>query len=190
MRERFRLSLTPMTRRRLAKFRANQRGFWSLWIFLTLFVVTLFAEFIANDQPLLIYYAGSFYFPVVKEYAETDFGGPFPTAADYRDPYLDQMINAKGWILWPPIRFSYNTVNYHLPVPAPAPPSRENWLGTDDQGRDVLARLLYGLRISILFGLLLTLLSSLIGVVAGAVQGYFGGWTDLLLQRLLEIWAG
>jgi microcin C transport system permease protein len=184
------LKLNPMTRRRLAKFRANGRGFWSLWLFLALFTVSLFAEFIANDRPLLIYHDGSLYSPVFKEYAETDFGGFFPTKANYRDPYLIELIQESGWILWPPIRFSYDTVNYDLPVPAPAPPSAENWLGTDDQGRDVTARLIYGFRVSVLFGLILTLVSSIVGVAAGAVQGYFGGWLDLLFQRILEIWGG
>lgn len=182
--------LTPLTRRRLAKFRANKRGFWSLWLFLALFSISLFAEFIANDRPLMIYHSGQLYFPVFQEYAETDFGGVFPTEADYRDPYLQELIEAEGWMLWPPIQFHYDTLNYDLPVPAPAPPSSENWLGTDDQGRDVLARLIYGFRISILFGLALTLISSVIGIAAGAVQGYFGGWTDLLFQRFLEIWGG
>jgi microcin C transport system permease protein len=182
--------LTPLTRRRLARFRANRRGWWSLWLFAALFGISLFAEFIANDQPLLIYYDGGLYLPVFREYAETDFGGLFPSAANYHDPYLVDLIETRGWLLWPPIRFSYDTVNYNLPVPAPAPPSADNWLGTDDQGRDVLARLLYGFRLSVLFGLLLTLVSSLVGVLAGAVQGYFGGWTDLLLQRFLEIWGG
>lgn len=185
-----RLRLSPPTRRRLAQFRANRRGYRSLWLFLLLFGLSLGAEFIANDCPLLIRYQGSFYMPVFKEYAETDFGGLFPSAANYRDPYLAELINAHGWMLWPLIRFRYDTVNYNLPVPAPAPPSAENWLGTDDQGRDVLARLIYGLRLSVLFGLLLTLTSSVIGVAAGAVQGYFGGWVDLWLQRFLEVWGG
>jgi microcin C transport system permease protein len=184
------MKVTPLTRRRLAKFRANRRGFWSLWVFLALFSVSLFAEFIANDRPLLAYYDGSLYFPVFRDYAETDFGGVFPSEAVFRDPFLARLIAEKGWMIWPPIRFSYNTVSYELPVPAPAPPSAENWLGTDDQGRDVLARLIYGLRISIVFGLLLTLVSSLLGVLAGAIQGYFGGWVDLILQRMLEIWSG
>jgi microcin C transport system permease protein len=127
---------------------------------------------------------------VFKDYAETDFGGDFPSDANYRDPHLAGLINGQGWMLWPPVRFRYDTVNYDLPVPAPAPPSADNWLGTDDQGRDVLARLIYGLRLSVLFGLLLTLTSSLIGVVAGAVQGYFGGRVDLFFQRFLEIWGG
>ncbi len=184
------MTITPLIQRRLAKFRANKRGYWSFWVFLALFLISLFAEFIANDRPLLVYYDGSLYVPIVKEYPETAFGGFFPSAANYRDPYLQELIAEQGWMLWPPIRFSYDTINYNLPVPAPAPPSAANWLGTDDQGRDVLARLIYGFRISILFGLLLTIVSSIIGVAAGAVQGYFGGWTDLLLQRLLEIWGG
>lgn len=185
-----RFHFTPLTRRRFAQFRANRRGWWSLWLFLLLFGLSLGAEFIANDRPLLVNYQGAFYFPVVKEYAETDFGGLFPSAANYRDPFLAELIHQDGWMLWPPVRFRHDTVNYQLPVPAPAPPSTENWLGTDDQGRDVLARLLYGLRISVLFGLLLTLTSSVIGVAAGAVQGYFGGRVDLLFQRFLEIWGG
>lgn len=182
--------ISPLTRRRFTQFRANRRGWWSLWLFLLLFGVSLSAEFIANDRPLLISYQGHFYSPVFKDYAETDFGGDFPSAANYRDPYLAALINKHGWMLWPPIRFRYDTVNRDLPVPAPAPPSAQNWLGTDDQGRDVLARLIYGLRLSVLFGLLLTLSSSLLGVTAGAVQGYFGGRLDLFFQRFLEIWGG
>ncbi len=183
-------SLTPLTRRRLNKFRNNKRGFWSLWLFLLLFVLSLSADIVANDRPLLIVQDGKPYFPIFVEYAETDFGGCFPSAANYQDPYLLELIQAKGWILWPPVQFSYDTVDYNLPVPAPAPPSARHWLGTDDQGRDVVARLLYGFRISVLFGLTLTLVSCLVGVAAGAVQGYFGGWLDLLLQRLLEVWGG
>ena len=182
--------LSPLTQRQLVHFRANRCGYWSLWCFLLLFGLSLGAEFIANNRPLLVYYQSSFYAPVVKGYAETDFGGVFSSEANYRDPYLAGLINKSGWILWPPIRFRYDTVNYNLPVPAPAPPSAENWLGTDDQGRDVLARLIYGLRLSVLFGLLLTLTSSIIGVTAGAIQGYFGGQVDLLFQRFLEIWGG
>ena len=190
MLERLGIHLTPLTLRRWIQFRANRRGWWSLWLFLLLFGLSLGAEFIANDRPLLVKYQGSLYFPVVKEYAETDFGGVFPSEANYRDPFLADLINRNGWMLWPPVRFSHDTVNYNLPVPAPAPPSAENWLGTDDQGRDVVARLIYGLRISVLFGLLLTLTSSVIGVAAGAVQGYFGGRVDLFFQRFLEIWGG
>jgi len=182
--------LSPLTRRRLHNFRANHRGYWSLWIFLVLFVVSLFAEFIANDRPLVVRYEGHLYFPVLRAYPETTFGGVFPTEADYRDPAVARLIDAKGWMIWPPIRYRYDTINYNLPVPAPAPPSRENWLGTDDQGRDLAARLIYGFRISVLFGLTLTLASSVVGIVAGAVQGYFGGWIDLLFQRFIEIWAG
>ncbi|HMH51301.1 MAG TPA: ABC transporter permease [Candidatus Acidoferrum sp.] len=184
------MTLTPLMRRRLHNFRANKRGYWSLWMFLAIFGLSLCAEVIANDKPLLVRYEGRFYFPVVRHYPETTFGGVFPTEAVYRDPALIELIQAKGWMVWPPIPFSYDTINYALPVPAPAPPSRVNWLGTDDQGRDLVARLIYGFRISVLFGLTLTLASSLIGVVAGAVQGYFGGWVDLLFQRGMEIWSG
>ena len=182
--------VTPLTRRRLANFRANRRGFWSFWIFLVLFTLSLFAEFIANDKPLLVEYNNEFYWPVFQTYPETTFGGEFETATDYRDPYVRDLINEKGWAIWPPIPYSYRTINYNLPVPAPAPPSAENWLGTDDQGRDVAARLIYGFRISVLFGLVLTLFSSVVGIMAGAVQGYFGGLTDLLFQRFIEIWSG
>lgn len=184
------LRISPMTRRRLYNFRANGRGFWSLWLFLTLFILSLFAEFIANDKPLLVKFDGAYYVPVFKTYPETAFGGEFETEASYRDPFVVELITEKGWIVWPPIPYSYNTINYDLPVPAPAPPSAVNWLGTDDQGRDVVARLIYGFRLSVLFGLTLTILSSIIGVAAGAVQGYFGGLTDLLFQRFIEIWSG
>jgi microcin C transport system permease protein len=182
--------MTPLFRRRLHNFKANRRGFWSLWIFLVLFGVSLGAEFIANDDPLLVRYDGRFYFPIFRAYPETTFGGVFPTETVYRDSAVIRLILEKGWILWPPIPFSYDTINYDLPVPAPAPPSRVNWLGTDDQGRDLLARLIYGFRISVLFGLILTALSSVIGILAGAVQGYFGGWIDLAFQRFIEIWSG
>lgn len=184
------MRITPITRRRLHNFKANRRGFWSLWIFLILFVLSLFAEFIANDKPLLIRYDDAFYMPIFKVYPETTFGGEFETQADYRDPFVRDLIDEKGWMIWPVIRYSYRTINYDLTVPAPAPPSAENWLGTDDQGRDVVARLIYGFRISILFGLTLTIFSSIIGIAAGAVQGYFGGTTDLLFQRFIEIWSG
>ncbi len=182
--------LSPINQRRWQNFKANRRGYWSLWIFLILFFVSLGSELIANSNPLLIKFDGGYYVPVIKEYPETVFGGEFETGADYRDPFVKELIENKGgWILWPPIRYSYNTINLNLPVPAPAPPSAENWLGTDDQGRDVVARLLYGFRISVLFGLTLTIISSLVGVVAGAVQGYFGGWVDLLFQRFIEVWT-
>ena len=182
--------ISPLTRRRLESFRRNRRGFWSLWIFLAVFLVTLFAEFIANDRPLLVRFNGAWYLPIFADHPETTFGGEFPTTADYRDPAVKKLIEAKGWMLWPPIPFSYGTINYDLPSPAPSPPSRVNWLGTDDQGRDVLARLIYGFRISVLFGLTLTGLSSVVGVAAGAVQGYFGGLIDLGFQRFIEIWSG
>jgi microcin C transport system permease protein len=183
------IRLTPLTKRRLGNFVANKRGFWSLWLFLALFVLSLFAEFIANDRPFLVEYKGSFYFPVLVSYPETVFGGDFPTEADYRDPFVQKSIAENGWAIWPPIPFSYDTINFNLPVPAPAPPSAVDWLGTDDQGRDVLARLIYGFRISVLFGLTLTFFSSLVGIAAGAVQGYFGGLTDLLFQRFMELWS-
>src|SRR5262244_2337286 len=184
-----RFHLSPLTRRRLHNFRANRRGYWSLWIFLVMFVLSLGAELVANDRPLLVRYEGRFYVPVFHVYPETTFGGLFPTEADYRDPAVKRLIEEHGWMLWPPIPYRYDTINYNLPVPAPAPPSRDNWLGTDDQGRDLLARLIYGFRISVLFGLVLTLLSSVIGIAAGAVQGYFGGWIDLSFQRFLEVWS-
>jgi microcin C transport system permease protein len=182
--------VTPITRRRWANFKANRRGYWSLWIFLGLFVLSLFAEFIANDRPLLVKYEGEFFFPVLVDYPETRFGGFLDTPADYRDPAVAELIEAQGWMVWPPIRFSYRTINYDLRSPAPSPPDATNWLGTDDQARDVTARLIYGFRISVLFGLILTILSSIVGIAAGAVQGYFGGWTDLLFQRFIEIWSG
>ncbi len=167
----FGLTLTPLTRRRLANLRANRRGFWSLWIFLALFGLSLFAEFIANDRPILVTYEGHFYFPIFADCPETTFGGDLPIAADYRDPSVQQHIREHGWMVWPLIPFGDQTINYNLPSPAPSPPDRVNWLGTDDQGRDVLARLIYGFRISVLFGLALTVLSSIVGVAAGAIQG-------------------
>ena len=184
------MTLSPLNQRRLANFRANRRGWWSLWLFLVLFIASLFAELIANDRPILVYYDGGLYAPVFKTYPETEFGGFLPTEAEYKDPEVRELIESKGWIVWPLIPFKYDSINFELTVPAPAPPSTVNWLGTDDQGRDVVARLIYGFRISVLFGLTLTLFSSVIGVVAGAVQGYFGGWTDLLFQRFIEIWSG
>ena len=184
------MAITPLTRRRIENFKANRRGFWSLWIFLAIFLTTLFAEVIANDKPLLIRYDGAYYTPIFTAYPETTFGGEFPTEADYRDPFVIEQIEKKGWILWPLIPFSYNTVATGLGRPAPSPPSRRNWLGTDDQARDVVARMIYGFRISVLFGLTLTFFSSIIGVAAGAVQGYFGGLVDLLFQRFIEIWSG
>jgi len=181
--------ISPINRRRLDNFRANRRGYWSLWIFLFLFLISLLAEFLANDKPIFIQYDGHFFFPILVSYPETIFGGDFETEAEYSDPEVQNLIGKKGWSIWPLIPYSYDTVIWDLPTPAPSPPTTQNWLGTDDQGRDVVARLIYGFRISILFGLLLTLLSSVIGVAAGAWQGYFGGWTDLIFQRFIEIWG-
>jgi len=181
---------SPITYRRLALFRANKRGFVSFWIFLFLLITTLFAELIANDKPILLSYQGEFYMPAFYTYSEQTFGGDFETEAVYRDPHVTALIEKHGWMMWPPLRYGYSTINYDAKTPAPSPPSAANWLGTDDQGRDVLARLIYGFRISVLFGLTLTILSSIIGIMAGAVQGYFGGWTDIIFQRIIEIWSG
>lgn len=183
------LRISPITSRRWHNFRSNTRGFWSTWIFLALFFGTLPAEFVANDRPLIVSFDGGLYFPVLKDYPETAFGGDFETATDYRDPYVSDLIGKKGWMIWPLIPFSYNTVVTGLPGAAPSPPTWQNWLGTDDQARDVVARMVYGIRISVLFGLILTAVATAIGVAAGAVQGYFGGLTDLLFQRFLEIWS-
>ncbi len=183
-----RFKLSPLNTRRLRAFKANKRGYYSFIIFTALFLITLFAEFIANDKPFLVKYDGAFYMPIFKMYTEKQFGGEFETEADYRDPAVQQFIREKGgWVVWPPIPYSYRTIKLDLPVPAPAPPSWDNLLGTDDQGRDVLARVIYGFRISVMFGLILTVFSAAVGVTAGAVQGFFGGWTDLLLQRFIEI---
>lgn len=183
------MTLSPITQRRIAQFKANKRGYISLWVFIALFFIALLSNFIANDRPLVVSYDGALYFPVLKNYPETTFGGDFETEAEYRDPFVEDQINAKGWMIWPPIRFSYDTLNYDLPTPAPSAPTGENIFGTDDQGRDVAARVLYGFRISVLFGLVLTLISSVIGVAAGAIQGYYGGKIDLVMQRVIEIWA-
>jgi len=205
---------SPINQRRLANFKANTRGYWSFWIFLFFFILSLFSEFIANDKPLLVVYKGEILLPILQDYPEEKFGG-FLAQTDYRDRVIAKEIEDHGFMLWPPVRYSYRTINRQLPVPAPSPPTwmlseaqcraavlriykkpdgtcrdiEWNWLGTDDQGRDVLARLLYGFRLSILFGLTLTAISSIIGVAAGAVQGYFGGWTDLIFQRFIEIWS-
>ncbi|MBI1300175.1 MAG: ABC transporter permease subunit [Alphaproteobacteria bacterium] len=184
------MNLSPITQRRLSQFRANKRGFWSFWIFLLLLFVACFAEFLANDKPILIQYKGEYYMPVLKTYAETTFGGDFETEAEYRDTFVQDLIKeGGGWMLWPPIPFSYDTINYNLSEPAPTPPDKANWLGTDDQGRDVTARVIYGFRISVFFGLILTIISSIIGITAGAVQGYYGGRIDLIMQRSIEVWA-
>jgi microcin C transport system permease protein len=205
-------SLSPINQRRWQNFRANRRGYWSLWIFLALFILSLFAEFIANDRPIMVSYKGEILLPTFIDYPESKFGG-FYAVTDYRDPFVQDEILANGWMLWPPIRYSYRSVNNEIPTPAPSKPwwllSKEercqqypagvgdpnctlgnwNWLGTDDQARDVVARLIYGFRISVLFGLTLAIVSSVVGVIAGAVQGYFGGWIDLGFQRFIEIWT-
>jgi microcin C transport system permease protein len=205
-------ALSPINRRRWVNFRKNRRGYWSLWIFLVLFFLTLFAEGISNDKPLIVSYKGEILLPAIVDYPESKFGG-FLATTDYRDPYIQDEINAHGWMVWPVVRYSYRTVNNEIARPAPAPPwwmmtpeercsryplttadpnctiGNWNWLGTDDQGRDVVARLIYGFRISVLFGLTLAIISSVIGVTAGAVQGYFGGWIDLGFQRFIEIWT-
>ena len=183
------MKLSPLNKRRLQNFKSNKRGFYSFWIFSFLFIVSIFADFIANDKPLLIKFDQEYYFPIINEYPETIFGGDFETEADYRDPYVIKLIEDKGWIIMPLIPYTYNTIIRDLDVPAPAPPSKKNWLGTDDQARDVLARLIYGFRISILFGFTLTFFSMIIGVSAGAIQGYFGGRIDLFFQRFMEIWS-
>jgi len=182
--------LSPIAQRRWHYFKKNKRGYYSLILFLILFVLTLGANFIANDRPLLVSFNNELYVPVLKDYDETVFGGDFDSNTDYRDPYIRKMIENKGWIIWAPIKYSFDTINYDLPVPAPAPPSADNWLGTDDQARDVTARLIYGVRISLLFGLILATLSSIVGIAVGAIQGYFGGWIDLVFQRFIEIWQG
>ncbi|WP_213712732.1 microcin C ABC transporter permease [Cedecea lapagei] len=182
--------LSPVNQARWARFRQNRRGYWSLWIFALIFVLSMGAELVANERPLVVSYEGKLWFPALKNYSESDFGGPLSTPADYQDPWLTERLNEKGWILWAPIRFSSNTINYASNVPFPSSPSAQNWLGTDANGSDVLARILYGTRISVLFGLLLTFFSSIIGVLAGAVQGYYGGRIDLWGQRLIEVWSG
>jgi microcin C transport system permease protein len=183
--------LSPIAQRRIRAFRANRRGWWALWIFAGLFVVSLGSNFIANDKPLLMRINNHLYFPVLVRHTELELGGQLPFEPDYRSPYMKQLVaQGHGWMVFPLVPFSYDTINYDLTVPAPSAPSKENWLGTDDQGRDVLARAIHGIRISILFGLALTLVTVLVGVVVGAIQGYFGGLVDLLGQRLLDVWSG
>ena len=184
------ITLSRINQERMRRFKAHRRGFVSLWIFLALFGLSLFAELIANDVPLLVSWNGRLYVPLVKSFTEKDFGGEFETAADYRDPHVRGLISARGWMVWPLIPFSYRTINYDLPSPAPSPPTIVNWLGTDENGKDVLATLIYGFRISVIFGLTLTLISSAVGVAAGALQGYYGGWVDITGQRFIEVWSG
>jgi len=182
--------LSPITRRRLAVFRGNRRARVSLWLFAVLFVVSLVAELIANDRPIVMQYLGEWYVPVLVDYPDTEFGGFLPSPADYRDPFIRDEIMANGWMLWPPIPFSYETLDRALDHPAPSPPTTRHWLGTDDQGRDVLARVIYGFRLSVIFALVLTAGSLVLGVLAGGIQGYFGGKVDLIGQRVTEIWSG
>jgi len=181
--------IDEIDRRRLGNFRSNARGYWSFWIFLVLFLGSLGAEFIANDKPILVWYDGALFMPVIETVPETRFGGFFETEAEYSDPEVQALIRDKGWMVWPLIPFSYDTVVYDLPGPAPSPPTAQNWLGTDDGARDVVARLIYGFRVSVLFGLILTVASSVIGILVGGIQGYFAGLLDLLGQRFIEIWT-
>ncbi len=171
------------------KFKKNRRGYFSFIIFVALFFLTLFAEFIASDKPLLMKFEDKFYFPAFKSYNESEFGGVLETEADYRDKAVQNLIEEKGWMIFPLIPFSYDTINYEIKTPAPSKPSLQNLLGTDDNGRDVLARIIYGVRISLIFGLVLTFFSAAVGIFMGAIQGYFGGLTDLILQRFIEIWS-
>ncbi|WP_336721099.1 ABC transporter permease [Acinetobacter soli] len=182
--------MSPVMQQRLGRFKQNRLGFICLIVFAVIFVLAIFSELIANDKPLVVKYQQSYYFPVIQSYPETTFGGIFETETDYKDPAVQQLIDRDGWALWPVIPFSYQTPNLELAVPVPSPPSQQNWLGTDDQGRDVLARILYGLRVSLLFGFALTLCAAFIGILIGALQGYYGGWVDLIGQRVLEVWGG
>ncbi|MBB3946723.1 microcin C transport system permease protein [Rhizobium skierniewicense] len=203
---------SPTSVRRWQNFKANRRGYWSFWIFLLIFGLSLFAEFLANDKPIIASYKGEILVPVMVDYPEEKFGG-FLAQTDYKSSFIQDEINANGWMIWPPIRYSYQTVNSNIPHSAPTAPfwlmdaqercsgypqgtadpgctlGNLNWLGTDNQARDVASRVIYGFRISVLFGLALTIASAIVGVSAGAVQGYFGGWTDLLMQRFIEIWS-
>lgn len=185
----FGMTISPLNGRRLENFKKNRRGFWSFWIFLIVFFVSLSAEIVANDKPYLARFDGEFYFPALIAYPETVFGGDFPTEADYTDPFVKELIKKNGWLAWPMVPFSYDTIDRELGKTAPSAPDARHWLGTDDQARDVFARLLYGFRLSVLFGLILTILSSIVGIAAGAVQGFYGGWLDLLFQRFIEIWG-
>ncbi len=181
-------NLSTIQKEKIKAFKKNKRALTSLYIFLFLFIISLLSEFISNDKPLLLKYKGDFYFPIFCSYTDKDFGGDFPTPADYKDPYIIQNINQNGWMLMPIIPFSFNTVDYDINVPTPSAPDATHWLGTDDEGRDIVARILYGLRLSIIFSFLLTIISSIIGIITGAIQGYFGGKIDLIFQRIMEIW--
>jgi microcin C transport system permease protein len=211
-----RFTLSPLNKRRWVNFKRNRRALWSRWIFTFLFVLSLFAEFLANDKPILVNYRGDYRMPIFQFYSERDYGGDFPTQAEYKDIEVKCLIETggledcfyepedliaqakagtleadgfvKGWAIWPPVPYSYNTI-VDIPGVAPSAPDENNWLGTDDTKRDVVARVIHGFRLSILFTLIVTTFASLIGIIAGAVQGYFGGWVDLVFQRLLEIWG-
>jgi microcin C transport system permease protein len=211
-----RFALSPLNKRRWKNFKRNRRAYWSLWIFLFLFGASLFAEFLANDKPIMVSYRGEIRMPIFSFYSEQDYGGDFPTEAEYKDIEVrclietggletcfddpEELIAAaqtgaidddgfqKGWLFWPPVPYSYNTI-VDIPGVAPSPPDANNWLGTDDTKRDVVARVIHGFRLSILFTIIVTSIASVIGIIAGAVQGYFGGWVDLVFQRLLEIWS-
>jgi microcin C transport system permease protein len=182
--------MSPLLRRRLQNFRANRRGYISFWLLMATVLISILAPLIANDRPIIMSFNNHLFFPVLQDLPETYFGGDFETIADYRDPYVQNLIKQQGWMIWPIIEYRYDTINYNLSSPAPSPPDTENFLGTDDQGRDVLARLIYGIRISLAFAFILTTLSSMIGIAAGAVQGFFGGMTDLIFQRFMEVWSG
>lgn len=182
--------MSPVMQARFQRFKENKLGFTCFISFSLIFMLSLAVEFIANDKPLLVKYDDSLYVPVLKSYPETAFGGVFETEADYKDPVVQKLIEDKGWAVWPLIKFSYQTPNLELAVPVPSAPTAQNWLGTDDQGRDVLARILYGLRVSLLFGFALTFASAILGIMVGAIQGYYGGWVDLIGQRILEVWGG
>ena len=184
------MNFSPLTLRRIENFKNNKRGLYSTYIFLSMFLVSIFADFIANDKPLFVFYDKKMLFPIIESIPETFFGGEFETEADYKDPFVIELINKNGFFIMPLIEYSYETINYDLNVPSPSPPTLENILGTDDQGRDVLSRLIYGFRISVFFGLILTILSTIIGVAIGGIQGYFGGKIDLFGQRIIEVWSG
>tara|TARA_B100000963_G_scaffold330377_2_gene320432 strand:- start:815 stop:1837 length:1023 start_codon:yes stop_codon:yes gene_type:complete len=184
------MNLSPLTIRRLKNFKANKRGYYSTIIFSFLFFISIFAELIANDKPILVVWDNKILFPVFERISETYYGGEFETEADYKDPFVKELINERGFFIMPLIEYSYDTINYDLSVPSPSKPSFENLLGTDDQGRDVLARLIYGFRISVFFGLTLTILSSVLGIMIGGIQGFYGGKIDLFGQRFIEVWSG
>jgi len=180
----------PVNTERWAQFKNNKRGYWSLWIFSILFLLSLVAELWINDKPVMVSYQQNWYFPIVQDITEDKLGGDFDIVTDYRDPYMVQQIEKDGWIIWPIVPFYYDSINFELTQAAPSAPDSINYLGTDDQGRDLLARLVYGFRISVLFALTLTLVSSVIGIIIGAIQGYYGGKVDLFGQRVLEVWEG